>query len=110
MSQTQQQAEQRAAQRRRRFVSVEVEVNTYETVDVPLSKIPTQDLMNELKSRLGDDKEKFTPDGELEEGYAMFTLEVAELWAIRHLYLTGREVEASDRAKRLMADMLGTAI
>lgn len=110
MSQTLQQAEARAEQRRRRYVSVEVHVSTYEMAEVPLAKIETKDLLAELRDRERNGNEKFTGDGELEEGYAMFTLGVAELWAIRHLYLTGREVEASDRCKRLLADMLGTAI
>lgn len=109
MSQTQQQAEVRSEQRRRRYVSVEVHVSTYEMAEVPLDKIPTDDLVGELRDRQRNG-DKFTTDGELEEGYAMFTLDVAELWAIRHLYLTGREVEASDLCKRLLADMLGTAI
>lgn len=110
MNQTLQQAEARAEQRRRRYVSVEVHVSTYEMAEVPLSKIKTQDLVAELRDRerIGDDK--FTADGELDDGYAMFTLDTGELHAIRHLYLTGREVEASDRCKRLLADMLGTAI
>lgn len=112
MSNTQIRAEQLAAQRRerKRYVSVEVHVSTYETVDVPLHKIDTQALVNELTSRQRNGSANYTSDGDLEEGYAMFTLDVSELWAIRHLYLTGREVEASDRSKRLLADMLGTAI
>ena len=103
-------AEQRAEQRRRRTVSVEVHVSAYEMAEVPLSKIPTQDLMAELRDRERNGDDKFTGGGELEEGFAMFTLDVSELWAIRHLYLTGREVEASDRSRRMLADMLGTAI
>lgn len=102
-------ADIRAEQRRSRTVSVEVHVSCYEIADVPMRKIPTEDLVAELRDRERDG-EKFTSDGELEEGYAMFTLDVSELWAIRHLYLVGREAEASDKARRLLADMLGTAI
>lgn len=109
--QTQKEAEQRAAKRRasRRSVEVEVHVSTYADATVYLDKISTADLLAELKERQ-EAGEKWNDQGELEDGFAVFTLDVHELKAVRHLYLTGREVEASERCRRLLADMLGTAL
>lgn len=109
--QTLKEAETRAAKRRasRRSVTVEVDVQTYADVTVYLDKIPTDDLLAELKERQ-ESRSKWNDQGELEEGYAIFTLDVNELQTARHLYLIGREVEASERCRRLLADMLGTAL
>lgn len=109
--QTQKEAEQRAAKRRasRRSVTVEVAIDTYADATVYLDKIPTDDLLAELKERQ-DSRDKWNEHGELEDGFAVFTLDTGELSAIRHLYLMGREVEASERCRRLLADMLGTAL
>jgi hypothetical protein len=100
-----------AAHRRalRRTVTVEVEVSAYTDATVYLDKIPTDDLLAELKERQ-EAGTKWNDQGELEDGYQVFTLEVHELQTIRHLYLIGREVEASERCRRLLADMLGTAV
>lgn len=109
--QTQNEAKQRAARRRasRRSIEVEVHVSTYTDATVYLENIPTADLLAELKDRQ-DAGEKWNEQGELEDGFAVFTLNVRELEMVRHLYLTGREVEASERCRRLLADMLGTAL
>lgn len=103
--------ETRATQRRalRRSVTVEVDVHTYADATVYLDSIPTDDLLAELKERQ-EDISKLNDQGELEEGYAGFTLNVHDLKTARHLYLIGREAEASDRCRRLLADMLGTAL
>lgn len=105
---TQRDAEQLAKRRRRRSVTVEVEVETYATATVYLSKIPTADLIAELKDR--DAADKWNEDGDLEYGFAVFTLDTHELERVRHLFMLGREVEAGERCRRLIADMLGTAI
>ena len=109
--QTQKEAEQLAARRRasKRSVEVEVHVSTYVDATVYLDQIPTSDLLSELKDRQ-DAGEKWNEQGELEDGFAVFTLNVRELEMVRHLYLIGREVEASERCRRLLADMLGTAL
>ncbi len=109
---TQTDAEHLAAKRRarRRSVTVEVEINAYEDVTVYLDKIPSADLLAELHDREKNGGSKWTADGELEDGYAEFTLEVARLESIRHLYLIGREAEASDKCRALLADMLGAAL
>jgi hypothetical protein len=109
--QTQKEAEQRAARSRasRRSVTVEVAIDTYADATVYLDKIPTDDLLAELKERQ-EDGTKWNDHGELEDGFAVFTLDLRELAALRHLYLIGREVEASERCRRLLADMLGTAL
>lgn len=111
---TQQAAEALAAKRRarRRSVTVEVEVDTYVDATIYLDKIPLADLRAELRDReCGDSgSTKWNDDGDLEDGFAAFTLELAKLEAIRHLYLIGRESEASDKCRALLADMLGTAL
>lgn len=111
MLQTQKEAEQRATRRRasRRSVTVEVAIDTYADAKVYLDEIPTNDLLAELKDRQ-ENGTKWNDQGELEDGFAVFTLDVSDLAAIRHLFLIGREVEASDRCRRLLADMLGTAL
>ena len=107
---TQQDAERLAVQRRarRRTVSVEVEISEYVDVQVPMSKISTEDLIAELREREGNGG--VPVGGDMDEGHAMFRLDVAELHGIRHLFLIGREVEAAARCQRLLADMLGTAL
>jgi hypothetical protein len=109
--QSQKEAADRPAGRlsKRRSVNVEVEVSTYADATVYLDKIPTDDLLAELKERQ-EAGSKWNDQGELEDGFAVFTLEVSELQACRHLYLIGREVEASERCRRLLSDMLGTAL
>jgi hypothetical protein len=109
--QTQKEAEQRAARRRasRRSVTVEVAIDTYADATVYLDKIPTDDLLAELKERQ-EGGTKWNDQGELEDGFAVFRLETQELHSIRRLYLIGRELEASERCRRLLADMLGTAL
>ena len=97
---------------RRRSVTVEVEVDTYVDATIYLDKIPLADLRAELRDRECADRGsvKWNADGDLEDGFAVFSLELAKLEAIRHLYLIGRESEASDRCRALLADMLGTAL
>jgi len=109
--QTLKEAEQKAAKRRasRRSVEVEVNISTYADATVYLDQISTDDLLAELKERQ-ESGTKWNDQGELEDGYQVFTLDVHELQTIRHLYLIGREVEASERCRRLLADMLGTAL
>ena len=111
MLQTQNEAEQRAARRRasRRSVTVEVAIDTYADATVYLDKIPTDDLLAELKERQEAGTE-WNEQGELEDGFAVFTLCMGDLKAIRQLFLVGREVEASARCRRLLANMLGTAL
>jgi hypothetical protein len=104
-------AAQRKAQRpirAQRYVSVEAHVSTYVDVEVSLSKVSTGDLLAELADR--ERQPGWNEQGDLEDGMAVYTLRTDELRAIRHLYLIGREVEASDAARRLIADMLGTVI
>jgi len=96
--------------RERRYASVEVHVSEYVTAEVPLSDIPTDKLIAELKDRQHNPTALYTANGEIADGYGIFTLNVSELWAIRHLYMLGREAEASDRCRVLLADMLGTAL
>lgn len=95
MTHTQQDAEQLAQRRRarRRSVTVEVEIDTYADVTVYLDKIPLADLR-----------------AELEDGYSVFKLEVARLESIRRLYMIGRDAEASDKCRVLLADLLGAAL
>ncbi len=110
---TQQAAEALAAKRRakRRSVTVEVEVDTYADATIYLDEIPLADLRAELRAReCADSGGERNADGDLEDGFAVFTLERAKLEAIHHLYLIGRESEASDRCRALLADMLGTAL
>lgn len=109
--QTLKEAEQKAARRKavRRSVEVEVHVSTYSDATVYLDQIPTDALLAELNERQEADS-KWNDQGELEDRYQVFTLAVHELQTIRHLYLIGREVEASERCRRLLADMLGTAL
>lgn len=112
MTHTQQDAVILAAKRRarRRSVTVEVNIDVYEDVTVYLDKIPLADLRAELRDREKNGDSKWTGGGELEDGYAEFTLEVARLESIRHLYLVGREAEASDKCRALLADLLGAAL
>ena len=111
---TQQAAKALAAKRRarRRSVTVEVEVDTYVDATIYLDKIPLADLRAELLHRECADggSVKWHAVGDLEGGFAACTLERATLEAIRHLYLIGRESEASDKCRALLADMLGTAL
>lgn len=111
---TQQAAEALAAKRRarRRSVTVEVEVDTYVDATIYLDEIPLADLRAELRDRECGDSGggERNADGALEDGFAVFTLERAKLEAIHHLYLIGRESEASDKCRALLADMLGTAL
>lgn len=111
MTHTQQAAETLAAKRRarRRSVTVEVEVETYTDATIYLDKIPLADLRAELLDREVNGS-RSNDDGDLEDGFAVFTLELAELEAIRHLYLIGREAEATDKCRALLADLLGAAL
>ena len=95
--------------KRRRSVEVEVHFSSYEMVDVELSKIPTADLVDELREREQNGAVS-NDQGDFEDGYQSFTLDRSELERIRHLFLIGREVEASGACRVLLADMLGTAL
>jgi hypothetical protein len=94
------------ARRVRRSVTVDVDVRTTVDATVYLDDISTKDLQAELKERAGN------PPGleALGEGFSVFTLNTLELEYIRHLYMCGRDVEASDKCRRLLADMLGKAL
>lgn len=85
----------------RRSVIVDVEVST--SARVYLRDIPMADLAAELDERQGRAKAK---DASRED----FAVSRAELIDIRRLFLLGREAEATDRCRKLIAEMLGVAI
>lgn len=107
---TQADAEALAKRRRqRRSVTVEVHVSEYVDATVYLDKIRTDDLRAELRER-EQNGDVTNGQGDFDDGYQEFTLDRTELERIRHLFLIGRAVEASDACRVLLSDMLGTAI
>jgi hypothetical protein len=94
----------------RRSVEVEVRVDTYVDATIYLDRIHTDDLIAELRERQERAGDKWNENGELEDGYATFNLDLRRLEGIRHLFLLGRSVEASDACRELLVDMLGVAL
>ncbi|MFN3886117.1 MAG: hypothetical protein ACK4MG_04090 [Aquabacterium sp.] len=92
----------------RRTITLNVDVGNVD-VDVDLRDIPTEDLLEELEiRRTGKDQDDAsTADSSDDE---LFRIDRMELQAIRQLYLTGRELEASHRASTLIGELLGTAL
>lgn len=90
----------------RRTICLNVDVGSVD-VDIDLADIPTEDLADELERRRTGGADDGTVDS---SGDELFRIDRLELQAIRQLYLTGRELEASHRARTLIGELLGCAI
>ncbi len=98
---------------RSRTVTVSVDVGDVD-VEVNLRDIPTDDMVHELERRrkagTGETDDEAEGVGAYDDGDELYRIDPEELRAIRQLYLTGRELEASHRARTLIGELLGRAI
>ena len=95
--------------RERHTITVETHISEFVSVEVRLADIPTEKLAAEMRDRVLNDGH-ISAAGELADGHALYSLDTGELQHIRHLFLIGREAEAADRCRRMIVDMLGTAL
>lgn len=92
----------------RRTINLTVDVGEVD-VDINLRDIPTDDLVAELEARRNGSAEGEHASAD-SSGDELFRIDRSELQTIRQLYLTGRELEASHRARTLIGELLGTAL
>ncbi|RCS59739.1 hypothetical protein [Parvibium lacunae] len=75
-------------------------------VEVSLSVFTDEELASEIAYRKAANQKAIFDD----ENLTRFFIDPADLHKIRHLFLIGREVEASQLCRELINELLGTAI